>query len=66
MVFYLLLRTTYNYVRVIVPLVGDPDNLPDVLGEIVDSPRLDRTFFYNMEKFGEACCLVTEVLLYAL
>ena len=33
-----IVETTYNYVRVIVPLVGDPDNLPDVLEEIVDSP----------------------------
>ena len=45
--FYILLRPTSNEVRVIVPLVGDPENLPDVLGEIVDSPRLDWTFFYQ-------------------
>ena len=49
--FYILLRPTSNEVRVIVPLVGDPENLPDVLGEIVDSPRLDWTFFYQ---YGEA------------
>ena len=47
MVLHTNLRPTSNEVRVIVPLVGDPENLPDVLGEIVDSPRLDWTFFYQ-------------------
>ena len=61
----ILLKTTSHYIRVNVPLVGDPDNLPDVLGEIVDSPRLHwTTFFYQHGEVWGSMLLGDEVLLY--
>ena len=65
MFFYLLSKTTYNYViQSLYPWLAILTTCLMFLGKSL----IDWTFFLfstNMEKFGEACCLMTEVLLYA-